>query len=51
MEGKNKLTALKGKSMMNTGGGKDVTKIKVRNSGVNMPATNSKIQSIKARKK
>lgn len=51
MDNKNKITALKGKSMMNTGVGKDVTKIKVRNSGVNMPATNSKIQSIKARKK
>lgn len=48
---KSKLTGLKGKSMMNTGTGKDVTKIKVKNNGANMPASNSKPQSLKARNK
>lgn len=48
---KSKVTGLKGKSMMNTGTGKDITKIKVKNSGVNMPAANSKPQSLKARTK
>lgn len=51
MSSKSKVTSLKGKSMMHTGIGKDITKVKVRNSGVNMPATDSKIQSLKARKK
>lgn len=51
LDGKSKITGLKGKSMMNTGTGKDVTKIKMKDSGANMPASNSKPQSLKARNK
>lgn len=44
-----KITGLKAKSEMNTSAGKDITKIKVKNSGVNMPSTGSKPTSLKAR--
>lgn len=49
LSGKDKITSLKGKSEMNTSAGKDITKIKVKNSGVNMPSTAAKPQSLKAR--
>lgn len=51
MDSKSKITGLKGKSIMNTGTGKDITKTKIKNSGVNMPAAKSKPQSLKARNK
>lgn len=46
---KSMITGLKAKSEMSTNLGKDVTKIKVKNSGVNMPKFDSKPQSLKAR--
>ncbi len=47
LNGKSKVTALKGKSMMNTGTGKDVTKIKgksMMNTGTGKDVTKIKVK-------
>ena len=49
LDGKNKVTGLKAKSMMNTGAGKDPRKIKVKRSGVTLPRSGAKPQGLKAR--